>query len=273
MEISVAHSPDADDYFLFWGIRKGVLESPFTFSFLELDTQDLNSAARGGEFDVCAISVAAYPEIARDYLILSSGASVGRGFGPALVARSEIEIEDLSGKRIGIPGRTTTAAAVLRRLVPGAETIEIPLTPYSAVFDALSTGRVDAAVLIHEGQIAYQEHGLKLLSDLGRWWQSATGLPLPLGINVIKKSLGAEAIDKLARLFRQSIEYSLQHQDQILGELFEISQTKKQKLSSEAQLKRYLAMYANSDSVELRADCKDAIRLLCGSDIEAEFTI
>ncbi len=273
MRVSIAHSPDADDYFLFWALRHELLPCPeFEFSFREMDTEDLNCAAREEIFDVCAVSVAAYSEIADKYLILSSGASVGRNYGPALVSKQSSGIAALRTARIGIPGKRTTAAKVLQRLAPQAQTVEIPLTPYRAAFDALDSGEIDAAVLIHEGQIAFAQHQLHLVTDLGKWWTQETSLPLPLGINVIRKSLGAASISGLARLFRQAVKYSLNHQAEILPELFRCSQLEQGKLRSERELQQYLNMYANEDSVSLRDDCKRAIALLSGSGTPPEFT-
>jgi 1,4-dihydroxy-6-naphthoate synthase len=273
MNISIAHSPDADDYFLFWALQKKMLaHEPFEFSFAELDTEDLNRSARAGKYDVCAVSVAAYPDIADQYMILSSGASVGRGYGPTLVSGAAVQVEDLQRAVIGIPGFKTTAAAVLRRLVPDASFVEIPLSPYRAVFDALETGRVEAAVLIHEGQIAYAEENLHLVTDLGKWWLQRTGLPLPLGINVIRKALGKETVDTLARLFSESVRYAREHVETILPELFDYSQAQRGKLREPQRLKHYLDLYANADSIELAPDCQTAIALLCGEHCLPEFT-
>ncbi|MFN8389491.1 MAG: MqnA/MqnD/SBP family protein [Bdellovibrionota bacterium] len=264
MRISIAHSPDADDYFLFWALRKNLLDPDgFAFDLVELDTEDLNSASRSGKYDVCAVSTAAYSDLADRYHVLSSGASVGRNFGPTLVSASELAVSELAHARIGIPGRTTTAAAVLRQLVPSATTVEIPLTPYEAVFDAIKERRVDAAVLIHEGQIAFRERQLFLVTDLGRWWHDRTGLPLPLGINVIRKALGDSVVSRLARLFRRSVEFALAHQSELLPELFEMTQRSRKKLATPELLDRYLGMYANRDSIALDSDCKRAIELLC----------
>ncbi len=263
--ISVAHSPDADDHFLYWALRRGhVGAAGFSFTFEELDTADLNAAASAELFDIVALSAGAYPDVHERYWILSSGASIGRGFGPALVSRQYMRIPELQGKRIGIPGRTTTAAAVLRRLVPSAVTVDIPLSPYQAVFDALATGAVDAAVVIHEGQLDFTRHGCALLVDLGEWWMDRYALPLPLGINVAHMRLGWERACELDAVCSRSIAYGIAHRERAIAELFASTQTERGKLRTAGELSTYLARYANDDSVALAEDCRAALGVLYG---------
>ncbi len=265
MNISVAHSPDADDFFLFWPLRTGLIDGGiYSFSFTELDTEELNAAAAAERFDICAISIAAYPKLAGKYAILTSGASVGRNYGPALVSRKIAKLEDLRGAKVGIPGKNTTAALLFSRLSPESETVEVPLTPFEEVFRRLDENELDAAVLIHEGQIAFAERGLARLADLGRWWFEKTDLPVPLGVNAVRLGVGEDAVRALAHLTEESARYAAKHRSRILPDLFELTQRRTNKLKTFEELERYLDMYANEDSLELRGDVREAIGRLLG---------
>ncbi len=273
MKINVAHSPDADDFFLFWAIRKALIDTNgFEFSFVEADTEDLNNSAINSEFDVCAISLATYPLVAKNYLILPHGASVGRNFGPVVIAKKNFAIEELNSLIVGIPGKNTTAALLFKQIAPQAKTKEIPIRPYSAVFEALEKQEIAAAVVIHEGQIDYASKDCVLLLDLGKWWYQKTKLPIPLGINVIKKSLGEDIIFKVSSLIRNSINYSLKNQDLLLPQLFEFTQKSTKKLGTLQQLKKYLSMYANEDSAELKEDCAWAMEELLGPEVRLQYS-
>lgn len=273
MQINVAHSPDADDFFLFWAIRKNLIDTNgFEFFFVEADTQDLNNASCKEEFDVCAISLAAYPKVANNYLILPHGASVGRNFGPVVIAKRHFDVEELNSLSVGIPGINTTAALLFSQIAPDAKTIEIPIRPYSLVFDALEQGEIEAAVVIHEGQIDYTSKNCSLLLDLGKWWFQKTKLPIPLGINVIKKSLGEDTILKVSSLIRESIRFALKNSDLLLPELFEFTQKSTKKLGTQEQLKKYLSMYANEDSAEMKEDCDLAIQKLLGPGVSVQYS-
>ena len=270
--ITVAHSPDADDFFLFWPLRTGMIDSEgFGFTFTEHDTQQLNEAAITGKYDICAISVAVYPKIAERYAILSSGASVGRNYGPVVVSLEKVSKEALAGKRIGVPGKDTTAALLFARLFPNCELIETPLTPYDEVFRRLRENEIDAAVLIHEGQIAFAERGLHQIEDLGAAWQKRSGLPIPLGVNVIRKSLGADSVQKLSALAEKSARFASDNRAKILPALFDFTQRRLGKLASQVELGKYLDMYANADSISLPDDCREAIASLLGKDVRVQY--
>lgn len=274
MHINIAHSPDADDYFLFWALRKSLIDKKgFTFSFAEKDTQELNAACVDKQFDICAISLATYPLVSNDYFILPFGSSVGRNFGPVIIAKKNIQLEMLNDLKVGIPGRNTTAALLFKNIAPGANTIEIPIRPYNAVFEALEEGSIDAAVVIHEGQIDYSSKNCKLLLDLGKWWFGKYKLPIPLGINVIKSSYPEKIVKDLSFLVRDSIEYALINKQQLLAELFEFSQKRTSKLGTIEQLDKYLSMYANEDSLELKADCDLAIQKLLGPETYVQYSV
>ena len=270
--ITVAHSPDADDFFLFWPLRTGMIDPEgFSFSFTELDTQRLNEAAIAGRFDICAISVAVYPKIADQYAILTSGASVGRNYGPVVVSAHPMRKEALAGKRVGVPGRDTTAALLFEKLFPDNELIDTPLTPFDEVFRRLRDEEIEAAVLIHEGQIAFSERGLHQLEDLGRAWHAQTGLPIPLGVNVIRKSLGSQTVCKLSELATKSARFAAANRKEILPALFELTQRRLKKLDSVEELEKYLDMYANSDSISLPEDCRRAISEMLGRDLQVQY--
>jgi 1,4-dihydroxy-6-naphthoate synthase len=182
--ISLAYSVDADDAFMFHALRTGAIDTgALRFIHRRDHTAALNQMAIDAGADVVAVSVGVYPAIAARYQMLPHGASVGRGFGPVVVASKPLATGDLTGRRIGIPGATTTAWLVLRLIAPGAIGVEIPISPFSAIFDALAAGEVDAALLIHEGRLLYRERGLHLVVDLGDWWAAKEALPLPLGVN------------------------------------------------------------------------------------------
>lgn len=263
MRISVAHSPDADDFLLFWAIRQQRIDCRgLEFTFEALDTEALNRSAVRGEFDVTAISCAAYPAVAERYLVLPHGASVSRGYGPALVSPKPRTLASLQGARIGIPGMMTTAGSLVRSLLPAATFIELPLQPFSRVYEALETGEVDAAVLIHEGQLSYTARGLQLVLNIGKWWQEQTGLALPLGINVIRRALGDEAIAKVSAVLREAIHFGVAHSETIAADLAVMNLSRGADVNTTAAVQHYLSLYANGDSLELDEECRDALYLL-----------
>jgi 1,4-dihydroxy-6-naphthoate synthase len=180
-------------------------------------TAALNRLAIDAGADVVAVSVGVYPAIAARYQMLSHGASVGRGFGPVVVAPRSLAPADLAGLRVGIPGTTTTAWLVLRLIAPTAVGVEIPISPFSAIFDALAAGDVDAALLIHEGRLLYPQRGLQLVVDLGAWWEAETALPLPLGVNVVRRGLGAPLVARVSSVLRAGIDWGLAHRDEIIA--------------------------------------------------------
>lgn len=255
--ISVAHSPDSDDLFLFWALRNNLIDTDgLEFCFTELDTQELNHRAEQGDFDLIAISAAAYPRIISDYLVMLMGASVGRDFGPTLVSKAPLSLSDLSHSRIGTPGETTTATTLLSHLIPTATRITFPISPINLIFDALDSGDIEAALLIHEGQMSYKQRGLHLVKDIGKWWYDEVKLPLPLGLNVIKRSLGTELISRISKLIENSILYSNTHREEVINGICAINRQQKPEFASPVQVSAYLERYANSDSIYLSKDCQ-----------------
>lgn len=266
--ISLAYSVDADDAFMFHALGSGqVGASDLTFSHLRADTAELNRLALGGAADVVAISAGMYPRVADRYQLLPHGASVGRGFGPVVVAKQAWGPADLSGRRVGIPGLTTTAWMVLQLIEPRAVPVEIPIVPFGAIFDAVAAGTVDAALLIHEGRLLYPRHGLQLVVDLGVWWQTNVGLPLPLGVNVIRRGLGPAQVARVSGLVRESIRWAVEHRDALIAALASEAGDgprgrDEPALADRALIDHYLSLYANADTVEMPADARRGLEAL-----------
>jgi 1,4-dihydroxy-6-naphthoate synthase len=272
--IRLAFSPDSDDLFMFWPLLRNKLDTgPFAFTHERADTESLNERAGRGELDVVAVSIARYATISDAYLLLPHGASVGRGYGPVVVAREDAPLEAFEGKRIGVPGLHTTANLVLRLLLPRFEAKVIPIAPYARTFDALRAGEVDAALVIHEGRLLYEKEGFSRVVDLGEAWAKMTGgLPLPLGGNAIRRALGAETVARVSELCRASIAWSLAHRDEVMKALLAESAQGRHVRGlgprrghreganlDAALLDRYLAMYANEDTRSFLPDARTAV--------------
>lgn len=258
--IRLAFSPDSDDIFMFWPLLSGQIETDgLTFEAERADTESLNVRAADGEHAVVAVSVAAWPSLSERYLLLPSGMSVGRGYGPVVVAPGARELADLQGARIGVPGLRTTACLILRLLLPRFEAVIVPIAPYSEAFDAVRSGRVDAVLLIHEGRLTYEREGLVRVCDLGQEWASRTeGLPLPLGANAVARSLGPELVARVSGLCRRSIAWALEHREETMTALLQREVRADLRLDR-SLLDRYLAMYANADTLDAPADVRRAI--------------
>jgi len=263
MRIRLAFSPDSDDIFMFWALLAGKVDAEgLVFEADRADTETLNARAAAGELDVVAVSIARYPAIARDYLLLRHGMSVGRGYGPVVVAEQPRDLASLEGARIGVPGLRTTAYLVLRLLLPRFEPVVVPISPYARAFEAVRAGEVDAALLIHEGRLTYERAGFARVCDLGAAWAETTGgLPLPLGGNAIRRGLGPELVAKVSRLCRTSIAWALDHRDEAIEALLG-RETRADLALDRALLDRYLAMYANSDTLSPPDDVRRAIDAL-----------
>jgi 1,4-dihydroxy-6-naphthoate synthase len=210
--IHVAHSPDSDDAFMFYALSAGKIDTGSLTYVHELsDIESLNRRALRGELDVSAVSIHAYAYLWRTYALLNSGSSMGDGYGPRLVARAARPADPrsaVSGKRIGVPGLMTTAYLALSLYQPAFEAVVLP---FDQIEDAVHRGDVDVGLLIHEGQLTYADDGLHLWEDLGAWWLADTGLPLPLGGNVVRRDLGDAVIAQVGRDLRASIVYALEH--------------------------------------------------------------
>lgn len=262
MKLSLAYSTDLDDAFMFWPLATGRLDPrAYGFSATEharADTATLNRWAAAGAHDVVAVSIAAVPALARDWLLLPHGGSVGRNYGPVIVAPRPLALDALAGLRVGVPGATTTCARLVALAAPDAVQVEVPSAPLERAFAALADGVVDACALIHEGRLTYGERGLHLVCDLGAFWQRTRNLPLPLGGNVIRRGLGDDAIARASAMLRDAIAYSLAHRDQALDELAG------DRGLSRAQADEYLRLYANEDTLDYGPDGRRAIAALIG---------
>jgi 1,4-dihydroxy-6-naphthoate synthase len=207
--IHVAHSPDSDDAFMFYALASGKIDTEGLTYIHELqDIETLNQRAMRGELEVTAVSIHAYAYLSDRYALLPHGASMGDRYGPRLVAREPLTRADIRGKRVAIPGMLTSAYLALRLFEPNFEPV---VTPFDEIEDAVVDGKVDLGLLIHEGQLTFGDRSLHLVQDMGEWWFGETGLPLPLGGNVVRKDLGDDLTEKISRHLRDSIAYGLQH--------------------------------------------------------------
>ncbi len=206
-KIRIGHSPDSDDAFMFYALAKGLIPTnPYEIVHVIEDIETLNQRALNAELEVTAISVHAYAYVAKDYALMPCGASIGDRYGPLVVSKTPMDT--LEGKRVAIPGKMTTAYLTLSLFQPN---FEAEVRPFDKILEAVQQDEVDAGLIIHEGQLTYAREGLHKVIDLGEWWYEETGLPLPLGANVIRRNLGTETIDKVTALLKQSIQYSLDH--------------------------------------------------------------
>jgi 1,4-dihydroxy-6-naphthoate synthase len=248
---------------MFWPLLHGRVDAGgYRFEHVRADTESLNRRARDADLDVVAISIATYPTVARDYLLLPHGGSVGRGYGPVVVAREPTTLDALRGKSIAVPGEGTTAYLVLRLLLPEFRPVFVPIQPYDRVFRALREREVDAALLIHEGRLTFEREGFAPVAELGRAWSDLTGgLPLPLGGNAIRRGLGTRAVAEISALLRESIRYGLDHRDELIDELLR-AETRRDVALDRNLLDRYLAMYANDDTLGYPDDARRAVEEL-----------
>jgi len=256
--IHVAHSPDSDDAFMFFALTEGKIDTGDLRYVHELsDIESLNQRARRAELEVSAVSIHAYSYIADDYALLASGSSMGDGYGPRLVAKTpppQNVPQALRGLRIGIPGALTTAYLVLQMFQPDFEAVVLP---FDEIEDAVADGTVDVGLVIHEGQLTYAERGLHLWGDLGVWWQEDTGLPLPLGGNVVRRDLGDEVMQQIAHHLKASIEYGLGHRTAALEYAKRFNRG-----ISEAQTDAFVGMYVNHWTVDYGEQGRTAVRTL-----------
>ena len=213
--ITVGHSPDPDDAFMFYALAHDKLDTgDLEFRHELQDIETLNRRALRGELEVTAVSIHAYAFLLDKYALLPSGCSMGDRYGPMVVARNKLPISDLKKSKIAVPGTLTTAFLTLRLL---AGDFPYEVVPFDQILDAVAAGRFDAGLIIHEGQLTFQNQGLRLLVDLGVWWQDKTGLPLPLGGNAVRRDLGADTIRQISRLLKESIRYALAHRQDALA--------------------------------------------------------
>jgi 1,4-dihydroxy-6-naphthoate synthase len=261
--IRLAFSPDSDDLFMFWPLLAGKVASEgLVFEAERADTETLNARAAAHDLDVVAISIATWPSIAERYALLQHGMSVGRNYGPVLVASRARDLASLRGARIGVPGLGTTAYMVLRLILSEFSPVVVPITPYACAFDVLRKGDVEAVLLIHEGRLTFEREGVVLVRDLGEAWAEMTGgLPLPLGANAVRRALGHEVMTRVSRACRASIAWALDHRDEMLRAILE-RESRVDIGLDRALLDRYLEMYANSDTMDAPPDVRRSIQEL-----------
>jgi 1,4-dihydroxy-6-naphthoate synthase len=253
--ITVAHSPDADDAFMFYALATGKIGDPeLEFVHVLQDIQTLNERAFRGTYEVTAVSFHAYAYLSDRYALLPHGASMGDGYGPMIVAPQPMPLDSLRGKRIAVPGKLTTAVLALGLWRPGLEQVVVP---FDQIPDAVLAGRVDAGLIIHEGQVTYRSLGLHKIIDLGEWWTAETGLPLPLGGNVIRKDLGPELMRRVSRVLRESIQYGLAHRADALAHAMQYGRDLDVPLAD-----RFVGMYVNQWTLDYGERGREAVRRL-----------
>jgi 1,4-dihydroxy-6-naphthoate synthase len=260
--IHVAHSPDSDDAFMFYALAAGKIDTEGLSYVHELqDIESLNQRAMRGELEVTAVSIHAYAYLSERYALLPHGASMGDRYGPRLVAREPADRSEVKGKRIAIPGPLTSAYLALQLYEPDFTPV---FTPFDAIEDAVVNGEVDMGLLIHEGQLTFAERGLHLVADMGEWWFQETGLPLPLGGNVVRKDLGPALTTKISRHLRDSIAYGLQHR---VGALDHAMQYARGLDRSKADT--FVGMYVNDWTLDYGERGRQAVRLFLQRGVDA----
>ncbi len=243
LEIVCAHSPDSDDAFMFYGLAtKKVRSRSVSFRHVLEDIESLNRKATEGLYELTAISYHAYPYVADKYLLMASGSSIGDGYGPMVVSPRRLAPEELKGKRIAIPGTLTTAFLTLKLFQPDFESVIIP---FDQILDAVRDHEVDAGLIIHEGQLTYGHGGLHCVVDLGKWFKSQYGLPLPLGANALRRDLSPEVRAECSRLMRESIQYALDHRDEALNYALQFARDLDPALADQ-----FVGMYVNHYTVD-----------------------
>ncbi len=266
MRITFAHTPDADDAYMYYAIACGRIElGDYTFKSVVKDIHSLNMDAGRGLWDVTAISFAAYPGVADKYQLLPCGASIGDGYGPILVCRDRDSIDDIKSKKIAIPGKTTTAYLVLLHYASGDSGLNVVEMNFSDIPGAVTKGECDAGLLIHEGQLTYKKLGLKLLVDLGKWWKEQHSLPLPLGGNVIRRELSEDVKKAVGRILRESIRYALNH----TNEAIEYAKEHGRGLD-QVMLQKFVQMYVNEKTLSLDGLSIEALKRLFSRSIGTE---
>ena len=255
-EISIAHSPDSDDAFMFYGLATNKVRVPgFKFTHTLTDIETLNQRAIHEAFyDVTAISFHAYPYMQQAYTLMACGGSVGEGYGPMVVAPRKLSLAGIKKTRIAVPGTLTTAYLTLKLFAPEIETAVVP---FDKIIPAVVAGEFDAGLIIHEGQLTYSNNGLVKALDLGAWWREQTGLPLPLGGNAIRRALGEENMRITTKALRESIQHALDHREEALAYAMQFARDLDPALANQ-----FVGMYVNERTLNYGEDGREAIRKL-----------
>ncbi|MGL4550512.1 MAG: menaquinone biosynthesis family protein [Gemmataceae bacterium] len=259
--IRVGHSPDPDDAFMFYALAHDKIDTEgLAFEHQLQDIETLNRRALNGELEVSAVSIHAYTKIMDKYALLPSGCSMGDRYGPMVVARRPMTLDDLKTTKIAVPGTMTTAYLGLRLLMASLGKTGVPahdVIPFDEIIPAVASGKYDAGLIIHEGQLTFQNQGLHLIVDLGVWWQDRTGLPMPLGGNVVRRDLGPAVIGKVSRLLKQSIQYSLDHRQEALSYALQYARDMQRDLAD-----KFVGMYVNDWTLDYGPRGREAVRRL-----------
>jgi 1,4-dihydroxy-6-naphthoate synthase len=259
--ITVAHSPDSDDAFMFFGLATNKLDTGnLNFTHVLKDIQTLNEEAFRETYDVTAVSFHAYAYIADKYILLPHGASIGDNYGPILISSRPATPEDIPKLKIAVPGTLTSAFLALRIF---NQDFQYEVVPFDQIIGAVQSGRCDAGLLIHEGQLFYESLGLHKVLDLGEWWHAKTGLPLPMGGNVIRRGLGAEVIKQVSVCLKESIRYSLDHREAALDYAMQFARDMDPKLAD-----RFVAMWVNDLTLDYTERGREAVRRILNEGFE-----
>ncbi len=264
--ITVGHSPDPDDAFMFYALAHDKIDTgDLQFRHELQDIETLNRRALRGELEVTAVSIHAYASLLDRYALLPSGCSMGDRYGPMVVARRPLTVEQLRSVKVAVPGTLTTAFLALRLRLP--QGFEYEVVPFDQIIPAVAGGRFDAGLIIHEGQLTFQNQGLHLVVDLGVWWQETTGLPLPLGGNVVRRDLGPETMRQISRLIKESIRYGLDHRQEALSYALEYARDMDRGLAD-----RFVGMYVNEWTLDYGPRGREAVRKLLAESARAGIT-
>ena len=262
VRLTLGHSPDPDDAFMFYGLAKELIPTPgLHFEHILQDIQTLNERATRGELDISAISIHAYAYVSETYALLPSGASMGDGYGPMLVAKQRFSREEVARKRIAIPGRMTSAFLALQLWLgrPGRE-LDLVVVPFDEIFAAVKSGQADVGLIIHEGQLTYRKEGLELCEDLGIWWgRENDGLPLPLGGNVIHKRHSLELRRRVSDILTGSIQFSLDHRPEAVAHSLQWARDMGRELADQ-----FVGMYVNHWTLDYGEKGRESIRRFLG---------
>ena len=244
LKITIAHSPDSDDAFMFYGLAHGKLETDgLEVSHVLRDIETLNQEAQRGTYEVTALSFHAYPYVADRYALMPCGGSIGDGYGPLLVARDSLAPAEVASRVVAVPGTLTSATLALKLFAPEVRT---RVVPFDLILEEVQTGRADVGLIIHEGQLTFGGFGLSRVLDLGAWWKEQTGLPLPLGGNAVRRDLGSETMVRLTRLVRETVRYSLAHRQEALSHALSFARGMEAGVAD-----RFVGMWVN----QLTLDC------------------
>lgn len=260
-KISVAHSPDSDDAFMFYGLATNKLDTgAIKFTHVLKDIQTLNEEAMKGTYDVTAVSFHVYAYIADKYALLPHGASIGDKYGPIVVSHEPVKAEELSQLKVAVPGILTSAFLALKIYNPD---LKYEVVPFDKIIETVESKRCDAGLLIHEGQLFYEKIGLHKVLDLGEWWHEKTGLPLPMGGNVIRRDLGSDTMKEVSRLLRESIRYSLDNRDDALQYAMQFARDMDIELAD-----RFVAMWVNDLTLDYTERGREAVQRLLAEGFE-----